>query len=347
MTSPMSVAVVWSGDPTDPRSAEENPRAQGVLAALVAAGLSARLVVYDDTAAEAVRRDLLTVDGALVWVDPLEGGRDRSVLDQVLRDVSAQGVFVSTHPDVILKLGTKEVLYQTQHMAWGSDTRLHRTLDELRRELLPALRSSGPRVLKQHRGNGGIGVWKVTLVKDAESPDDIAVRLQEATRNAFAAEMSFAALVSNFEPYFRGPGRIIDQAYQERLPEGMVRCYMVQDRVAGFGHQMVTALIEPPPGQPVPLPADRVYYGPSKPEFQRLKTLLERGWLAEMQSILEIEREDLPVLWDADFLLGPKDANREDTYVLCEVNVSCVSPMPVEALAPLAQATRERLEARR
>jgi hypothetical protein len=27
-------------------------------------------------------------------------------------------------------------------------------------------------------------------------------------------------------PYFAGDGRIIDQAFQPRLPEGMIRCYL-------------------------------------------------------------------------------------------------------------------------
>jgi len=28
---------------------------------------------------------------------------------------------------------------------------------------------------------------------------------------------------------------MIDQIYQRRLPQGMVRCYLVRDQVAGFG----------------------------------------------------------------------------------------------------------------
>ena len=43
-------------------------------------------------------------------------------------------------------------------------------------------------------------------------------------------------------------GRIIDQAYQERLPEGMVRLYLVRDEVVGFGHQAINALFPPSPG---------------------------------------------------------------------------------------------------
>uniref|UniRef100_UPI002020A138 Cj0069 family protein n=2 Tax=Pseudomonadota TaxID=1224 RepID=UPI002020A138 len=52
---------------------------------------------------------------------------------------------------------------------------------------------------------------------------------------------------------------------------------------------------------------------------------------------------DLPVIWDADFLLGPKDAAGQDTYVLCEINASSVFPMPDEAPDALAATTLRRL----
>jgi len=34
--------------------------------------------------------------------------------------------------------------------------------------------------------------------------------------------------------------------FQTRLSEGVVRCYMVGDRCAGFGHQKVKALVDSP-----------------------------------------------------------------------------------------------------
>jgi hypothetical protein len=64
---------------------------------------------------------LLETICALVFVDPIHvpNGRDRSVLDPLLREVAAQGLVVSTHSDLILKMGTKEVLYSTAGMDWG------------------------------------------------------------------------------------------------------------------------------------------------------------------------------------------------------------------------------------
>jgi len=48
-------------------------------------------VVYSDDTVGAVRDRLLRCDGAMVWVNPLDDGRDRSRLDPVLREVGRSG----------------------------------------------------------------------------------------------------------------------------------------------------------------------------------------------------------------------------------------------------------------
>jgi hypothetical protein len=45
------------------------------------------------------------------------------------------------------------------------------------------------------------------------------------------------------------------------------------------------------------------------------------------------------MLWDADFLLAKRGDKTEEKYVLCEINVSSVSPFPDSAIAPLVDAT--------
>jgi hypothetical protein len=162
-------------------------------------------------------------------------------------------------------------------------------------------------------------------------------------------EMPLAEFVKRCEIYFAGSGRMIDQPYQERLPDGMIRCYLVHNRVEGFGHQAINALHPPPPGAPAIealRPGPRLYYPPTRPDFQPLRRKLEDEWLPAMQRVLGIDTPSLPVIWDADFLLGPRDHDGRDTYVLCEINVSCVSPFPPEALVPLAHATRTAMLAR-
>ena len=46
-------------------------------------------------------------------------------------------------------------------MSWGSDTYLYASTQELREQLPLRLANGQARVLKQYRGNGGNGVWKV------------------------------------------------------------------------------------------------------------------------------------------------------------------------------------------
>ena len=337
------IGFLWAGDPRAPTPEPESTRLRRIFEELSARGVVAEPVVYADEAVREVRERLLELDGVLVWVDPIVEGRNRSVLDALLRDVAAQGVFVSAHPDVILKIGTKDVLYRTRDMPWGTDTRLYRTLEEFREQLAQVLRSSGPRVLKQHRGNGGNGVWKVEVVRDASPAGEAVLHVQHALRGARVEELRLADFVDRCRGYFAGTGCLVDQPYQPRLAEGMIRCYLVHDVVVGFGHQFVTALMPAAVGDSPPDPPPRLYYGPSKPEFQPLKTLLESGWVAEMERRLEIDRDSLPVIWDADFLLGPKTATGEDTYVLCEINASSVFPIPDEAAPPLAEAAVARV----
>ena len=49
------------------------------------------------------------------------------------------------------------------------------------------------------------------------------------------------------------------------------------------------------------------------------------------------------MIWDADFMLGPRDADGNDSYVLGEINVSSVFPIPDEAPAEIARRVADRL----
>jgi hypothetical protein len=124
----------------------------------------------------------------------------------------------------------------------------------------------------------------------------------------------------------------------------------VHEKVAGFGHQAINALFPAPSGAPptdAPQPGPRLYHPHTKPEFQALKRRLEREWLPALQQLLAIDTESLPVIWDCDFLLGPRDGNGEDTYVLCEINVSSVAPYPESAVPYMVDAIVARIQAAR
>lgn len=52
----------------------------------------------------------------------------------------------------------------------------------------------------------------------------------------------------------------------------------------------------------------------------------------------------LPLLWDTDFLLGLREADGPERFVLRKINMSSVAPYPPSVLAPLVQATCESLK---
>ena len=340
------LVLLWRGSrQARSEATAENSRLNRVFEALAALGIQAEPAVYADDMADEVRQQLVGADGVLVWVDPISEGQNRVMLDGLLRDVASKGVWVSAHPDVILKMGVKEVLYRTKHQGWGTDTHLYRTAEAFREEFPLRLRTAGPRVLKQNRGNGGQGVWKVEQLSDATM-----ARVLHARRGSVPEAIPLAEFMKQCEAYFANEGCIVDQPFQARLPEGMIRCYMGADKVIGFGHQLIKALIPPPPegpDSPAAQPGPRIMHPASAPEFQTLRTKMELEWTPQMMRLLGIDVESLPIIWDADFLYGPRDASGQDTYVLCEINVSSVFPFPEQAPAEIARLAFARLQSKK
>jgi len=347
---PYRIAIVWRGDGAARRAATpQNNRYHRIFEELAALGIQAEPAVFDEDFAGEVREQLLAVDGVLVWVDPLHEGKTRKVLDASLRDVATRGPWVSAHPDVILKMGVKEVLHRTRHLGWGTDTHLYRAAAEFNDAFPSRLRSAGPRVLKQNRGNGGQGVWKVELVSEPTGKASD-VRVLHAQRGSVPEEMPLAEFMTNCEAYFASDGCIVDQPFQPRLPEGMIRCYMGVDRVVGFGHQLIRALIPPPPEGPDSPGAQlgpRIMHGAEAEPFQVLRAKMEAEWTPQMMEVLGIDAASLPIIWDADFLYGPRTASGEDSYVLCEINVSSVFAIPDQAPAAIARLALSRLRSER
>jgi hypothetical protein len=339
------IAILSRGDAAARRDATaQNSRFVRVFEALADAGIEACPVIYDEAFADEVREQLLAVDGVLVWVDPIHQGKTRAALDPLLRDVAAQGPWVSAHPDVILKMGVKDVLYRTRHLGWGADTYRYDSAAAFRAEFASRLRAGGPRVLKQNRGNGGQGVWKIEALSDSDGM----VRVLHAQRGSLPEDVPLERFVARCEQYFEWGGCIIDQAFQPRLPEGMIRCYMSGSKVAGFGQQKIKALIPPPPegpDSPEAQPGPRIMHGPDAPPLQRLRRVMEDAWTPQMMETLGIDEPSLPVIWDADFLYGPRDEAGRDTYALCEINVSSCFAIPDQAPAAIARTVGDRIRA--
>jgi hypothetical protein len=334
------IGVLWRGD----RHAEAPlPRADRGLGPLYEAfaGLPVLMepVPYSDDAVDEVREQLLRLDGVLVWVNPIQDGASRRLLDRLLREVSAQGVWVSAHPDAILQMGTKEILYRTRDMGWGSDTGLYRSAAEFASNFPRRLGQLGRLVLKQGRGNGGNGVWKVELPGGSPGPADaeVVVRVQDArSKDGTSEVLPLSSFMRRCDDYFDWSGVLVDQAYQDRLADGMLRCYFSGSQVVGFCHQWPKGLLDDDPHLGAP-PAS-VMEGPDVPAYQPLRLEAEARWVPQMISIIGLDARQLPAIWDADFLYGPKTSAGADSYVLCEINVSAVWPFPPMAAPTVAAA---------
>lgn len=331
---PLSIALLYPGDrAARDRSDPAESRFKSLFEAFAEAGVNAQPAVYHDDFAAEVGAQLRGVDGVLVWCNPIEGGRRRDQLDAMLRDVAAAGVFVSTHPDTILRLGTKDVLVDVRDLRFGSDALRIDSLEQLAAEL-PTRLQHGARVLKQHRGQSGNGIWRVEAM-----PGSPLLKVRHAQRGSEEVQLDLLALQQVLAPYFEpvNGSHMVDQAWQPRIADGMVRAYLVEDRVAGFGHQAINALH---PTQPVTSP--RLYHPADLPQCQRLKHLLETQWIELLCESVGVELEQLPLLWDCDFMFG----EQPDSFVLCEVNVSSVSPFPPSVVSPLVSAVMRRASGR-
>src|SRR5580704_11679936 len=127
------VAIVFPADPAHGLATRlEDSRFAQTAAALRAQGLEVVAAPFVHGKTKVLRDRLMRVDGVLVWINPIVEGQDRSALNAVLGDVAKAGLFVSAHPDVIAKMGTKEVLYQTRNMGWGTDIRHYLSFAKLR-----------------------------------------------------------------------------------------------------------------------------------------------------------------------------------------------------------------------
>jgi glutathione synthase/RimK-type ligase-like ATP-grasp enzyme len=326
----LRIAVLWRGNVDAPATpAPHEARLAPVIDALARAGFAAEGVVWFDERAGEIEAHLAETQGVLVWINPLAAGRDRAIVDATLRRLAAAGVWVSTHPDVTLAMGTKEVLYTTRDLGWGSNTDLYDSEDAFEHRFWPRIEKGGARVLKPLRGNDGQGVMKVAadghglIVQHAG--DD---RIERLTRNELTAHVRSALRA----------GAVIDQAFNDNAAAGMVRCYLSQAAVVGFAEQAPRKAGE----GAFAMNSAKTMHGRDAPAFADLRRAMETDWVPAMQKLLDLSTERLPALWDADFFYRVQSDAR-GRFVLCEINVSCVSPFPDAAPEAIAEAARRRL----
>ena len=336
-----NLAIIFSGENMDINTiSPQKGKLHGLVDEIRKNNFNVTVVPYSDEYYELIEKNLESMDIVLVWYNPLEKSRPRTILNNMLKQVEKKGkVYVSSSPATIEKLGTKEVLYRTKDMEWGCDTEMYNSLKELQEKLPSKLQVGHPRVLKQIRGDGGKGVWRVE--KDStETNITLAskVKILHALRGSEEKLVLLGEFTEDLSKYFEQGGKIIDQEYFSPIPEGMVRCYMTRNKVVGFGQQFVSALLTKSEEAPDYQFTERIYFLKEKAEYQDLRQRMEQKWIPKLQDLLDLSVTALPVLWDADFLFRSNDdADKKCQYVLCEVNISSVYPFPESAIPDIIE----------
>ena len=298
------IALMIYGDINSERNALTEDKYKDLGNAFKSEGFEVESVLYNDELAEKLAIFLLKFDAILVWVNPIEQGTDRKKLDSLLIEISNKGHFVATHPEVILKIGTKEVLYKTKDMSWGGDTKIYTGYEDFVTRFHESLRLSGIRVLKKYRGNGGNGVYKI--IHNVLNNE---VTVIHAIASNEAKVFSLDDFYSEFKPFFLNDGLLIDQEWNKNTVNGMVRCYLSGTKVAGFGYQEINALYELNTTYTKShlSPSKRYYFTENCGLFNDLKEIMESIWVPQLQNIVSITKDMLPVIWDADFFINNID----------------------------------------
>lgn len=338
---PYAIAFLVYGEMNSDRNALTEEKYQDLANAFLSKGFQVQSVLYNDEKADSLNSELLHFDAILVWVNPIEQGKDRRKLDALLTEVANQGCFVSTHPEVILKMGTKDILYKTKDIGWGSETNMYVSYEDFVKRFAESFQPYGLKVLKQYRGNGGNGVYKIT--KGVSGKEVMVIHAKNSLEpKTFSWDDFFHA----FKPYFSNQGLLIEQEWNPNLTNGMVRCYLSGNKVAGFGYQEINALYELN-NQYLP-PSKRYYFTENCGLFSDLKHIMENHWVPQLQNNQSIPNEMMPFIWDADFFINQSNSNTAvGKYSLCEINVSSVSPFPPSAIPFMVEEVNNRLQHRK
>ena len=336
-----SIAIMIFGEPGSTRNALTEEKYRKLAAHFIEQGFDVDSVIYNDLISGILAKELLRYNAVLVWVNPIEQQGDRKILDALLTKLSAQGCFVSSHPDTILKMGTKEILFKIKDTEFGGDTRVYNSFEEFKERFLVSGELTGIRILKQYRGNGGDGVFKI----DTTNIKNNSIAVTHAKKGEEEKLVTVDDLFTMFESYFKTSSMFIDQEWNPHIINGMVRCYLCGANVTGFGYQEINALYPITETNPVfKNPSQRFYFSEDCGLFKDLKEIMENSWVPQLQEIAAIKNEMLPVIWDADFFINKINTeNTSEKYSLCEINVSCVSPFPESSIPYIAEEVKKRM----
>ena len=90
------IALMIYGEPGSTKNALTEEKYRKLAAHFIEKGFTVDSVLYHNSIADKLEKELLKYHTILVWVNPIEHGNDRKILDSLLMKLSEQGCFVCT-----------------------------------------------------------------------------------------------------------------------------------------------------------------------------------------------------------------------------------------------------------
>ncbi|MGV6813909.1 MAG: Cj0069 family protein, partial [Phycisphaerales bacterium] len=294
-----------------------------IVKALLDRDWTAEIVFYEDEQRGEIYK--YAVQNATAYISRINPGNleDETGYFQMLRELVANGVEGLPHPDAMIAYGAKNALTKlTDTQLVPSDTYAYYDFEDFKTTFRQNI-LNGVRVLKQNRGSTGEGIWRVELKgKPKMTADDklslkTIVRCTEAKDN-HVEERPLGEFIDFCEQYIGGRnGMIVDMPFMPRIKEGEIRVLMLRRTPVYVVHKK--------PAQTEDAFSATLYSGAAY-TYQKPEEWPDLMAMVDKNLDLMIERLGgyaIPLLWTADFMLDT-DQDGNDTYVLGEINASCV-----------------------
>ncbi|AKK02462.1 Cj0069 family protein [Corynebacterium epidermidicanis] len=234
------------------------------------------------------------------------------------------GLVGMSTPEEMMAYGAKDALVKLNDTSLvPADTAAYYDVETFH-NTFPTSLSYGERVLKQNRGSTGEGIWRVQvedksieLVPGTPLPLDTKLKCTEAVDNHTEIR-ELGEFMDFCDQYIIGDnGMLVDMRFMPRIVEGEIRIllvgphpiFVVHKKPAAGGDNFSATLFS------------GAKYTYDKPEaWQPLIDMF-----AEARPVIaeKLGGDNIPLIWTADFMLADGE-NGEDTYVLGEINCSCV-----------------------
>jgi hypothetical protein len=296
-----------------------------IVSALKDKGWNAEVVFFSDDKKEEIFEYVKEAADAYVSrINPGNLANGESIYFDTLRRLSAAGLTGLPHPDAMINFGAKDALFKLRDTKLvPDDTYAYYTIEQFR-DTFPTSLSFGERVLKQNRGSTGSGIWRVQLADSnlevtpgTALPLDTELKCTEAVDNHVEYN-KLEDFMKFCEKYIVGKnGMLVDMRFMPRIKEGEVRVLMVGATPIFVVHKKPADAADA--FSATLFSGAKYSYDPPE-KWQELVDMF-LGAIPTITS--KLGDYDIPLIWTADFMLD-WDENKNDCYVLGEINCSCV-----------------------